>query len=47
MEQTGIVKFEYEGFPISFDFGDGSKLIKNDGNGNHLLPDIFISGNCR
>ncbi len=27
MEQTSIVKFEYEGFPISFDFGDGSKLI--------------------
>lgn len=27
MEQPPIVKFEYEGFPISFDFGDGSKLI--------------------
>ena len=27
MEQTSIVKFEYEGFPISFDFGDATKLI--------------------
>ena len=27
MEQASLVRFEYEGFPISFDFGEGSKLI--------------------
>jgi hypothetical protein len=27
MEQLSIVRFEYEGFPISFDFGEGQKLI--------------------
>ena len=27
MEQGPVVKFEYEGFPISFDFGDGDKFI--------------------
>ena len=27
MEQVSIIRFEYEGFPISFDFGEGQKLI--------------------
>jgi KilA-N domain len=44
MEQTPIVKFEYEGFPISFDFGDGSKLVNATEMAkpfNKLLKDFF------